>query len=178
MCNPQVAFPLQYILFLALTDREMFCFWEASHWWLPLLETELQREKEAFHGNDGKGGFQQGDWNRIAHQQTSPAHHAWLVCWKEQPCGCQPPSLGSSCLLFNGLKRKWGFPGWDRITGATWRRVELDVEQTERLLLARQMQEEIQQLAWFVRNIRGNEIIDSMGRRNPTKHEGMGCAVL
>lgn len=151
----------------------MFCFCEASHWWLPLLETELQREKLSMEV------MAREDSSRVNHQQTSPAHHSWLVCRKEQPCVCQPPSLGSSCLLFYGLKKKLRFPGWDRITGATWRRVESDVEQTERLLLARQIQEERQQLAWFVLNIRGNEIIiDFRGRRNPTKHEDMGCAVL
>lgn len=151
----------------------MFCFCEASHWWLPLLETELQREKLSMEV------MAREDSSRVNHQQTSPAHHSWLVCRKEQlVCANHHPLALHVCSSMD-WKKKLRFPGWDRITGATWRRVESDVEQTERLLLARQIQEERQQLAWFVLNIRGNEIIIGFrGRRNPTNHEDMGCAVL
>lgn len=52
--------------------------------------------------------------------------------------------------------------------------LSLMLSKHKKLLLARQMQEEIEQLAWFALHTRGNEIIDSMGRKNPTKHENMG----
>lgn len=55
--------------------------------------------------------------------------------------------------------------------------LSLMLSKHKKLLLARQMQEEIEQLAWFALHTRGNEIIDSMGRKNPTKHENIGDVV-
>lgn len=106
ICSLQVTFPLQSILFLALTDGEMFCFCEASPWWLPWLETELQGEKLSMEM------MARQDFSRVTEtglpiSKTSPAHWGWLVCWKRAAL-FNHPSLGSSCQLFNGLKKIQG----------------------------------------------------------------------
>lgn len=60
-------------------------------------------EGKAFHGNDGKAGFHQDDWNRIAHP----------ICWngfveREQPCSTTHP-LALYAISFMDWKKIQGF---------------------------------------------------------------------
>lgn len=64
-------------------------------------------EGEAFHGNDGKAGFQQGDWNRIAHQQEQSSSLRVTGLLKENSL-VQPPIPWLLCQLFDGLKNIQG----------------------------------------------------------------------
>lgn len=85
ICNLQVTFPLQLILFLALTDREMFCFCEASCWWLPWLETELQRENLSMEMMARQDFSRVTETGLLISKPVQLSEGDWFV-GREQPC--------------------------------------------------------------------------------------------